>query len=53
MIDPLTALQRRVDKLVEAGQLTQAQADNAKAKAEAARSRRPVAPVKPVGGNPR
>jgi hypothetical protein len=53
MIDPLTALQRRVDKLAEAGHLTKAQADNAKSKAEAAKGRRPAAPVKPAGGNPR
>jgi hypothetical protein len=53
MIDPFNAMQNRIDILVEAGQLTQAQADNAKSKAEAARSRRPDAPVKPVGGNPR
>jgi hypothetical protein len=45
--DPLVAVQKRIDILVQRGQLTQAQAQKAKTRVEAAKGKRPPAPVRP------
>jgi len=45
--DPLAAIQKRMDILVERKQITRAQATKAKARVEAAKGKRPPAPARP------